>query len=952
MKLSLITPLALVSLLSLSIEATTFAPQLSKQNTAGKFHIRGIEPIGTIYHTHSRTPFADVLKVSSTAITTDTAACTAEELAQLDDNSLVNYLTSNEAGCIFHLYDNGGGGLPVYSNNRYQLVAAAIVAAANNYAPQKEDVRRLTNYIRSYRYNAFYTPESYPITEQMRAAEHAVISSFFDKVSLSAYTDAAHYWNVTEVISYVNGSERMWLYHDYAYRTLQQIDGLPLTGENIYEYKWVVFSTIAAFSRTINNHRHTYEPYILASTGLPAALRKIAIDPNFRALDADNAIHAASSLAQLLAYESMLDVTTAEINSVLETVQRLDDMWFSIVSQVNYYAPQLCAAFTLNLCDSAALRNEVLSKAFPNTFTYDDAKLLVHTPLSRDRVNQLVNQLNEVKSTFFNLTGHTNAVADDPNEVAQLYVYGSPSDYRTFQPYLFNLAVNNGGIYIEPWGSLFTYDRQPWESSLTLDELVRHEYGHYLAARYLVPGFWGQTDMYSSERLTWFDEGIANVVAGGTQYQGIQVLRSVIYPLTGMTELPTTRDTVNATYSSSMIYPFGSIILNYLIDTQSALLAELFTALRNDSVVEFEDVREQISQLNSTAFHDYINTQADIVDTVLVPWSDTLYPDARFLQHTTAEDIELDYISILGGGVSCADVSANEFACNLDIQVEAPLQFDRKTQVDAITKKLVSSNTSFNVATSNCYATEDNVRCLGALRPGDVQFVQLPDFVVPNAIYDGENGSTFRGKLMSSFDEFGMPVKFSGVDWPQEGLVHIAENGDFEFVFDANHSVAELSFTYKATSSLGLTSNIGTVIFKLAVIHKPTAANVSVDVIKGNKAVGSLKGNGHGAALTYEVLNASNIQHGSFSYDTTSGAFEFTPTATYVGTVKINYVVKNLHGDTSNTATLTIIVKDTAPPPNNTAAPQPSGGSVDPFIALLVLLIVLVQRLRQSKARN
>lgn len=951
MKYFLMMSLALTSLLSFGMEATTFAPHLTKQSTTGKFHTRGVEPIGIIHHKPSHKPSVDAIKATS-ASSNNTAACTAQELAELADSAVVNYLISNETRCIDHLYGNGGAGLPVYSERRYELVAAAIVTASNNYNPLKEDIRRLTNYIRSYHYHAFYTPASFPVTELMRAAEHTAITAFFAKVSLSAYTDAAHYWNVSEVISYLDGTEQMWLYHDYLYRTLQQIDGLMLTGEHGYEYKWVVFSSIAGLSRTINNHRDTYEPYIVASAGLPAVLQYITTDAHFRTLDTDNATLAAGSLAQLLAYESMFDVTTAQLNIVLETVQRLDDMWFSIVSQVNYYAPQLCATFTLNLCDSAELRNEVMNKAFPHTYEYDGGKLLVHTPLSRDRVNQLVYQLNEVKSSFFNLTGQTAPVADDANEVAQLYVYDSPTNYRTFQPYLFNLAVNNGGIYIEPWGSMFTYDRQPWESSLTLDELVRHEYGHYLTARYLVPGFWGQTDMYAHERLTWFDEGIANVVAGGMQYQGIQVLQSVIYPLTSMTELPTTRDTVNATYSSSMIYPFGSIILNYLIDTQSALLAKLFTALRNDSVDEFEDIREQISQLNSTAFHDYINTQADIVDTVLVPWSDTLYPDARFLQHTTAQDIELDYISILGGGVSCADVSAYEFACNLDIQVEAPLQFDRKTQVDAITKKLVSSNTSFNVATSNCYATEDNVRCLGALRPGDVQFVQLPDFVVPNALYDGENGSTFHGKLMSSFDEFGMPVKFSGVDWPQEGIVHIAENGDFEFIFDPNHSVAELSFTYKATSGLGLTSNIGTVIFKLAVIQKPTAANISIDVIKGSKAVGTLKGNGYGAGITYEVLNASNIQNGTFSYDTTSGAFEFTPTAAFVGTVKVNYVVKNLHGDTSDTATLTITVKDTAPPPNNTAAPKSSGGSIDPFMALLLFLTVMLLRLRQSKIRN
>lgn len=943
-----------ISLLSSNLGATTFAPHLTERPASGKYHTNGVEPVGTMYSENTKLRSTEMM-VSAMAFSTTnstTVECNAREIADLPDSALVEYLTSNPATCTGHLF-GGTGGYTVYSDTRYELVTAAIVAASNNYDSQNENVRRLVRYLRAYRFNAFYHPDSFPVSDRMRAAEQSAINAFFDNVRLSSHATAEHYWNVSEIALYADASERVWLYHDYIYRTLQEVDGAALVAGNAAEYGWAVFGALSAVSRAMLNHADTFEPYVLSTAGLPTLLRKIATDSQFRSLDMNNAKNAANTLTLLLTYESMHASVTSEVDIALSIIPKFDESWFPIVTNVNYYAPELCSTLTVNVCDTPELRAEVTNKAFPNVFEYDEGKLIIHTPLSRDRVNQLVNQLNEVKSTFFNLTGQTTPVADDPNDVVQLYVYGSPADYRAFQPFLFDLDVNNGGIYIEPWGSMFTFDREVWESSLTLDELVRHEYGHYLASRYLIPGFWGQTEMYTTdaggERLTWFDEGIANVVAGGTQYQDINVLWSVINPLSGMSDLPTTRDTVNATYSNSMIYQYGSIILNYLIDSKSPLLTELFSSLRNDSVVDFENVRESISQLNTAAFHTYITDQANDADSIVVPWLDTIYPSARFLQHSTAAAIQSEYSQVLGNSVLCTEPSSFEFMCEIDVELTGSTQFSIMPQANAITEKLVMSNVSLNVSSSNCYADDRIVRCVGALRPSSVAFEEFPEFIVPDVVYDGENGTTYRGKLTSSFDGLGMPVKFSWVSWPKEGNVYVKETGEFEFVFDSNHSLPELSFTYKAESGFGLVSNIGTVTFKLESVPAPTATNVSIEVTKGNKATGTMKGDGHGSAITYEVLDISSLKNGTFTYDSNTGAFEYSSDNTYVGNIQLQYFVRNSYGTESNISTITLAIKDTSVKPEQPASEEKSGGSLSSFVIFLTIILLLRTQVRSSR---
>ena len=66
---------------------------------------------------------------------------------------------------------------------------------------------------------------------------------------------------------------------------------------------------------------------------------------------------------------------------------------------------------------------------------------------------------------------------------------------------LYGYSTDNAGIYIEPVGTFFTYERTPEESIYTLEELFRHEFTHYLQGRYVEPGMWGRTKLYEGDKL-------------------------------------------------------------------------------------------------------------------------------------------------------------------------------------------------------------------------------------------------------------------------------------------------------------------------------------------------------------------------------------------------------------------------------------------------------------------
>ncbi len=138
-------------------------------------------------------------------------------------------------------------------------------------------------------------------------------------------------------------------------------------------------------------------------------------------------------------------------------------------------------------------KEDIERRIFPYAYTYDSGAIKVRTGLPRATVDTLYYASKRVKAQFHRVLGTQEPLAGDPNSTLNIVLYASRADYEQYHPILTGMDTNNGGIYIERGATFYTYERRvPQDSTLTLEELFRHEYTHYLNGRYAVPGFFGE----------------------------------------------------------------------------------------------------------------------------------------------------------------------------------------------------------------------------------------------------------------------------------------------------------------------------------------------------------------------------------------------------------------------------------------------------------------------------
>ena len=230
--------------------------------------------------------------------------------------------------------------------------------------------------------------------------------------------------------------------------------------------------------------------------------------------------------------------------------------------------------------DMHEIKVELRALLLPERYVFDEGSIVFDCggQVDPQKVERLYWAIKEVKAQFHRLI--TSDAPLDPahaDSVLTAVVYDSPSDYD-YNRFLYGLSTDNGGIYIESWGTFFTYERTPVQSIYTLEDLFRHEYVHYLQGRYLEPGQWWEHPIYDGERLTWFDEGQAEFMAGSSRDQGVRTRRSMAE---GVAAAPgdrmTLAEVLHATYSSGWeFYTYGFAFFDYMYAQRPDIMADMF----------------------------------------------------------------------------------------------------------------------------------------------------------------------------------------------------------------------------------------------------------------------------------------------------------------------------------------------------------------------------------------
>lgn len=166
----------------------------------------------------------------------------------------------------------------------------------------------------------------------------------------------------------------------------------------------------------------------------------------------------------------------------------------------------------------------------------DSAGLTIRSGLPSAELPDLMELLEEERAAFFDHLGapFDQPVPGDPNATLTLVIFATMDEYDDYMGSFIGYGAGAGGLFLERSGRLYTFERTPQQSSFTLAQLLQHEFGHALQARFVYPGVWGDSG-YHAQPKAWADEGFA-------EFLGVQARRrDQILFWCGLTRLPNGR---------------------------------------------------------------------------------------------------------------------------------------------------------------------------------------------------------------------------------------------------------------------------------------------------------------------------------------------------------------------------------------------------------------------------
>ncbi|MBT5470049.1 MAG: hypothetical protein HOK41_05560, partial [Nitrospina sp.] len=521
--------------------------------------------------------------------------------------ALTDYLKASDYDCLRFLgtYSTGVG--LVYSDANMLTALNELTTLAPSYQANNDlGVLGLMFFVHFGFFHNFY--DSIQLGSSIEPALLTTSASLIANVKFTDYLnndDAAEFLNEwTQTIDAANlaGSyiptftEILQRFEDY----FEQFSTVPDFGQRNTQYG-VLFSISRAQSHDLAG-KLTQDlidrlEYLAANSTIPDTYDYISINGIW-------------DLGLLLGHHPAMDtaIVTALTNA-LDAQPRLSLRWTWVVKALDQFNNCETSRPGESVC-FAELKDEILTDLLPYNYYFDDGALVIKTSLDYDTIQTLYHAIKEVQGQFNRITETITPLTNDPNGVLTMIVYGSREDYEDYQPLLFNLGTSNGGIYIEGDGTFFTYQRTTQESTFTLEELLRHEFVHYLAGRFTINGIFGQTPFYSNSRLTWFDEGLAEFLTGSNN-QNIKIREHMVRRTRLSNIRMSVSEILSASYGNFTFYSFASLFFNYLYEHDISTLRQVFRLIRESDLEGYDAL---ISQMKNdanleTAYQTYLDEQ-------------------------------------------------------------------------------------------------------------------------------------------------------------------------------------------------------------------------------------------------------------------------------------------------------------------------------------------------------
>ncbi len=309
--------------------------------------------------------------------------------------------------------------------------------------------------------------------------------------------------------------------------------------------------------------------------------------------------------------------------------------------------------------DFEEIKKRAEERYYPKKYDFDSGSFIIRAGdrVAEEKILRLYWAAKEVEAQFFRSISRDRPIEEgNPDDRLTVIIYNNPREY-SMNNHLNDLPTNNGGMYIEGIGTFYTFERTKDDSRYTLEELFRHEFVHYLQGRYVVPGMWGEMEIYEDERMTWYEEGGAEYFAGSTRCQGVRDRKSLVKALKDSRpgdryDFPMA---LSSSYSSGFdFYNYSYMCMNYLNRLRPEVYKKISDfIMAND--VEALDAYVSILKENQEMNREYMEHMEKIIssyDRLTVPLVSDDYLD--FHSPRKEEEIIGDLQSLIElDGIEC-----------------------------------------------------------------------------------------------------------------------------------------------------------------------------------------------------------------------------------------------------------------------------------------------------------
>lgn len=599
----------------------------------------------------------------------------AEDFASLTQAQLFNYLVSEDDPfeCVYRqLFDFNTSASPsVFTSANVNYVALNGIALANSYnGSDNNGLYGIISYLSIASQMSTYHGLNYTTTtwNRIKTLAKAITTNpnSLSETSLSLRINAEMYNTMSA--SEVNDMQELI---PYTKTLLDKLANDSYTQVNsLYDYYYCYYFILDVYFRFApNNSEHIGElvsqPALIQSLGEVATNMNLN-DDTFQFFD-DISSFSVSALARYAAAPELASVITPVLNDVTESYPEYSVHWTTAaIALVTNDLP-----FHL---DEDVIISNLEASLLPNNFEFDNGKFIISTPLTFEESKSLYEGAQQVKAQFFSLLQDDTPLIGDTNDTIRVKLYGSPADYQNYNGILYDVNYpNSGGVYIEAYGTFYTYQRTPEESTYTVEELFRHEYTHYLQGRYIVPGIWGGSPYYDDNRLVWFEEGMAQFLAGSTASQGVLGLNVVRNVLVNESSYQSLTDVFNSSYSSgnfNAFYIYGPMVWSSWYQDNKSFIKDLFGYIRNSQLNLFDSTIDGLrnNTQENTHYHQHIGQQVAQADLWQTPSTSILL----------AEDVDFASADMLQNAV----MTANNQLTQIDVTFNGPDE-DRRFEITA-----------------------------------------------------------------------------------------------------------------------------------------------------------------------------------------------------------------------------------------------------------------------------